>query len=122
MREFVRSRLGFRPAGPIRLLTHFRYLGFQMNPVSLYYCFDRGGERLEAIVAEVNNTPWNERHCYALDLRGQAGCERLEATNSKEFHVSPFLSREMEYHWRFNIPGERLAVRYRESLRGRQAV
>ena len=40
-----------------------------MNPVSLFYCFDTGGDRLCAVVAEVNNTPWSERHCYVLDLR-----------------------------------------------------
>ena len=30
---------GRRPKGPIRMLTHLRYLGFAMNPVSFYYCF-----------------------------------------------------------------------------------
>jgi uncharacterized protein len=63
VRELVLSRLGFTPDGPIRLLTHFRYGGFPMNPVSLYYCLDRRGEDVAAVVAEVSNTPWNERHC-----------------------------------------------------------
>jgi len=52
--------------GPIRLLTQPRYFGFVMNPVSFYFCFGDDGQKLEAVVAEVNNTPWGERHCYIL--------------------------------------------------------
>ncbi len=68
VRELVEQQTGHRPAGPIGLLTSFRYFGFEMNPVSFYYCFDNSGERIEAVVAEVNNTPWNEKHCYVLDF------------------------------------------------------
>ena len=110
VRVLVRERLSFFPDGPIRLLTNFRYCGFQMNPISLYYCFDRQGEIIEAIVAEVNNTPWNEQHCYVLDVRGQITSRPFEARHAKEFHVSPFLSREMDYQWRLNRPGKRLVV------------
>ena len=68
VRDLVEQRTGCRPAGPIGLLTSFRYFGFGMNPVSFYYCFDAAGERVETVVAEVNNTPWNEKHCYVLSL------------------------------------------------------
>jgi uncharacterized protein len=110
VRELVRSRVGFCPAGPIRLLTHLRYGGFQMNPVSLYYCFDECGETVEAVVAEVSNTPWNEQYAYVLDMRGQSDSRRLDARHSKEFHVSPFLGCSMDYCWRLNKPGDRLLV------------
>jgi DUF1365 family protein len=114
VRDLVESRLGWRPDGPIRLLTHFRYFGFEMNPVSLYYCFDRSGTQLTAIVAEVNNTPWGEQHCYVLDFRQQiaSAASNFERTarNAKEFHVSPFFGMEMEYRWQLTTPGERLAV------------
>ena len=40
--------------------------GHCFNPVSFYYCFAADGERLEAVVAEVTNTPWGERHAYVL--------------------------------------------------------
>lgn len=66
--DLVLEHTGKRPAGPIRLLTNFRYFGFRMNPVSFYYCFDATGEEVETVVAEVSNTPWNERHCYVLNL------------------------------------------------------
>jgi DUF1365 family protein len=110
VRKLVESRTGFRPAGPIRLLTNFRYAGFRMNPVSLYYCFDALGETVEAIVAEVSNTPWNERHCYVLDVRGHVGRTNITAAHRKEFHVSPFLSMNLAYCWRVTAPGEQLAV------------
>jgi uncharacterized protein len=109
VRQLVEARLGWRPEGPIRLLTQVRYLGFQMNPVSLFYCFDPTGDRVEAVVAEVNNTPWNERHCYVLDTRGQSS-PRLTARHAKAFHVSPFMGMDMDYDWRLSIPGERLLV------------
>src|SRR5262245_20436429 len=41
--------------GPIYLLTHLRYLGFNFNPISFYFCCDRTG-RVDAMLAEVRNT------------------------------------------------------------------
>ncbi len=102
VRDLVGTETGKRPEGPIRLLTHLRYFGHCFNPVSFYYCFDRAGERVEMLVAEVNNTPWGEQHCYVLE----AG----EAALQKEFHVSPFLPMDMEYRWRTTPPEERLSV------------
>jgi hypothetical protein len=110
VRELVESRIRWRPPGPIRLLTHFRYLGFAMNPVSLYYCFDAHGEQVQAVVAEVNNTPWNEQHCYVLDLRDATQPKQMTAGHAKEFHVSPFLGMEMDYRWRLSAPARRLTA------------
>lgn len=102
VRNLIQDRHGIRPTGPIRLLTHLRYAGFGMNPISVYYCFS-DHEKLDFIVAEVSNTPWNEQHCYALDVR-----HSLRATQSKEFHVSPFLGMDYEYHFSLTKPGESL--------------
>ena len=110
VRELVESRLGWRPTGPIRLLTHFRYFGFQMNPVSLYYCFDACDKHVQAVVAEVNNTPWNERHCYVLDTRDTSEQRSMRTSHAKRFHVSPFLTMEMDYRWRLSAPHERLML------------
>jgi uncharacterized protein len=119
VRDLVQSRLGRRPRGPIRLLTNFRYFGFQMNPVSLFYCFDPDPDRpgaaarLSAVVAEVNNTPWNERHFYVLDVREgdqPRGSLPFAAHHRKQFHVSPFFPMKLEYHWQISAPGERLSV------------
>ena len=104
VRDLVAERTGRRPAGPVRLLTHLRYFGYCMNPVSFYYCFEADGATLDAIVAEVHNTPWGERHCYVLDQSG------APHEFPKNFHVSPFMPMEQTYRWRLGTPGSTLPV------------
>lgn len=119
VRDLVASQLGFRPAGPVRLLTHLRYLGYCMNPISVYYCFWADGERLEAILCEVHNTPWGEEYLRALDCRAhQEDGDRLIFHLDKEFHVSPFMPMDIRYEWRFTLPGETLAVWMKNMHRG----
>lgn len=118
VRDLVEQRLGRRPDGPIRLLTHLRYFGYVMNPVSFYYCFDRDGEQLDAIVAEVHNTPWNERHCYVCDPKSESAGRYIF---SKDFHVSPFMGMDQQYHWRLQPPSERLIV-HMENVERQQKV
>lgn len=108
VRNLVAARTGRRPKGPIRLLTHLRYFGYCMNPVSFYYCFNEAGDRLETIVAEITNTPWKERHQYVLAAPEGALARRFEF--DKQFHVSPFLPMDMQYRWVFGVPDERLYV------------
>lgn len=119
VRELVRERTGFQPAGPIRLLTHLRYWGYCMNPVSFYYCFDTAGERLEAVVAEVHNTPWGERHCHVLDCRGGDDDRAFAFAFGKEFHVSPFMPMDLDYAWRLTTPGRALSVHMENRSNGR---
>ena len=85
----------------IRLLTMPRSLGIGFNPVSFYYGFDDDGELL-GLVAEVTNTPWGERHAYALP-RGGGNVE-------KDLHVSPFMGMDHEYDVRASVPGETASV------------
>ena len=66
------ERSGIAADGPIRLLTHLRYFGNCFNPVSFYYCFDAAGARVRAVVAEVTNTPWGERHAYVMAVDAAA--------------------------------------------------
>ena len=123
IRELVQERGGLRVEGPIRLLTSPRYFGYGFNPVSFFYCFDRADSRVEAIVAEIDNTPWGERHCYVLPrAAGQSlpGDEsRLHFRFGKDFHVSPFLPLDMDYDWRFTTPGDALAVHMQNRKDGR---
>jgi DUF1365 family protein len=111
VRELVAERSGRTPRGPIRLLTHLRYFGYVFNPVSFYYCLAPDGSRLEAVVAEVSNTPWLERHCYVLVPDAPEGGASLHFVTPKSFHVSPFMGMDMDYHWTFRKPGDRLMVR-----------
>ena len=108
----VQQQLGFRPTGPVRVLANWRYFGYNMNPLTTYYCFDAAtegsAETLRAILAEVNNTPWGERHAYAL------ACDPEKTTQTfrfdKVFTVSPFNPLNMSYVWRSNKPAKRLTI------------
>jgi DUF1365 family protein len=108
VRDLVEARCGVRPHGPIRLLTHLRYFGYCMNPVSFYYCFDPSGASVETIVAEITNTPWAERHQYVLPIRDAGRSRRFEF--DKDFHVSPFMPMDMQYQWSFGEPRKWLSV------------
>jgi DUF1365 family protein len=110
-RRLVEARSGVRPRGPIRLLTHLSYFGYCFNPVSLYYCFDEQGDGLEAIVAEVNNTPWGEQHCYVLAHGANDPTRNHHRWRfPKAFHVSPFMDMNQCYDWRLTSPADRLVV------------
>ncbi|MGB8328607.1 MAG: DUF1365 domain-containing protein [Polyangiales bacterium] len=114
VRDLVEERCGERPTGPIRLLTFPRMCGVSFNPISIYYC-QRPDESLGHIVAEVDNTPWGERHCYVVDaVRDNLGTAlALRFLVPKSFHVSPFHALAQEYEWRFSRPGASLVVHMR---------
>jgi uncharacterized protein len=119
VRDFVRNEAGVVLSGPIRLLTNLRYFGYGFNPVSFYYCFDASGERLEVIVAEVNNTPWGEQYCYILPESLNRGDERRKRyLLDKRIHVSPFMPMNLDYDWRFTLPGDKLVVHMRSFQHG----
>jgi hypothetical protein len=112
VRQLVAEHSGHRPDGPIRLLTHLRFFGYVFNPASFFYCFDSDGRSVRAIVAEVTNTPWGERHCYVLQPRSGHGDTRwLRAASVKAMHVSPFHPMSLDYAWALSVPDERLTVR-----------
>ena len=104
----VTEQTGYTPKGPIRLLTHLRYFGYVFNPVSFYYCFNETGDNVDCVVAEVNNTPWGEQHCYVLQLDQNAGVPVKRTSSGKAMHVSPFMPMDMQYDWRIGTPDESL--------------
>jgi uncharacterized protein len=107
VRDHVTQHCGYCPQGSIRLLTQMRVWGFCFNPVSLYFIFENDSSVPSLILAEVNNTPWNQRHSYLLrcDDNGKVNTEF-----SKQFHVSPFNPMDMQYHWISTAPDENLVV------------
>jgi DUF1365 family protein len=120
VRDRVQALSGLRPQGPIRVLTQLRSWGLCFNPVSFYYCLDVEAERVAAVLAEVTNTPWGERHSYLL--RGAEGSEGvLQGTFAKELHVSPFMGMDHTYQARATSPDRSLAVHI-ESRREGSAV
>ena len=109
VRALVEERTGRRPAGAVRLLTPLRTLGHYMSPVCFYHCANERDDGTDAVVAEVSNTPWNERHCYVLP-GGPAPGRPAQWRVPKTFHVSPFLPMNLEYEWHTTFPGDSLAV------------
>jgi len=107
----IKEQSGESFKGRIRLLTHLRFLGFCFNPVSFYFCYPEGSESPLYILAEINNTPWNERFCYVLDCG-----ENLVPKNKwvfefdKAFHVSPFMPIAQHYRWQFSLDNTNLTI------------
>jgi DUF1365 family protein len=113
VRQLVNKRTGLNLEGPIRLLTHLRYFGKSFNPVSFYYCFSRNDDQVVAVVADVTNTPWGERHAYVMpvvDPTDHGTVTLMRARFDKQLHVSPLMGMDHTYDWRLTEPGEQLLV------------
>ena len=79
--------------GKVVMLGQLRCFGIYFSPVNFYYCHSDSGE-LQYLLAEVSNTPWGERHCYLVG-------SKQNTLTDKVFHVSPFMTEDMQYRWRF---------------------
>jgi|AntRauTorckE6833_2_1112554.scaffolds.fasta_scaffold02287_5 DUF1365 family protein len=118
----VEQATGWRPDGAVQLIAHPRYVGYVFNPVSFYFCYDKGdlpaeGAVPRVILAQITNTPWKERHVYCLETQRHQSetasgtgwrSERFEF--SKRFHVSPFNPMNQHYRWTFSFRGPELRV------------
>ena len=117
VRDLVEARLGRRPEGTVHLLAHLRTFGWLFNPLSVYYCWRPDGA-LDALVLEVTNTPWGERHWYVIDAGTGAGAHVMP----KAMHVSPFLPMDVDYHVSWTAPGDTLDARHRRRSRRRRPM
>lgn len=99
--------------GKVLINTYPRILGYQFNPLNVWYCYDKE-DRLVAINCEVSNT-FGEFHHYLLHDHGNVLDDPFRGQADKVFHVSPFLDMNMRYHFRINKPAERLSVVIRET-------
>ena len=95
----------------ILLVTHLRYFGYCFNPVSWYYSIRESDETLDAVVAEVSNTPWLEMHSYVIHPKSPTSIVEVSQFDSswicqhkKQLHVSPFMEMEYIYQWKFFSP------------------
>lgn len=121
--EVVRAlRVAGFDAPPTRIfaffaLTQARTAGFSFNPVDS--CFRLSHGVCQAMLSDVRNTPWNGKHCYVPDARGQRGEYVFEP--QKSLHVSPFLPMQGNCRWRVSLSAERIEVTMRFDPRGRPA-
>jgi DUF1365 family protein len=119
VRAIVQQQTGATPTGPIRLLTQLRYGGTYFSPLNLYYVFDEQDRQVETVVAEVNNTPWKDRHCYVLwSGNGERQGDRLHYAHPKALHVSPFMPMDLEYRWQLTPPADQLSVQLANARQG----
>ena len=107
VRDLVQARLGRRPDGPVHLLAQLRTFGWLFNPLAVYYCWTPDGRALDAIVLEVTNTPWGERHWYVFDAQSNV----TTTTTAKAMHVSPFLPMDVDYRITWTVPDDQLSLR-----------
>lgn len=103
----VHELTGTRLTGKVTAVCHLRYLGIYFSPVNFYYLYDESGE-WKYLLAEVSNTPWNERHYYAVP--SHPGINNKAWTHEKAFHVSPFNPISQQYVWRLKPLEQRLFV------------
>ncbi|RUO36593.1 DUF1365 domain-containing protein [Aliidiomarina sanyensis] len=96
VRAKMSALAGTELTGDVFFLGNIRCFGLFFSPINCYYLRNEAGV-YSHMLAEVSNTPWNERHYYLLDL------EHL-ADHAKAFHVSPFNPMNMRYHWRLTLP------------------
>lgn len=110
IRQFVSERTGQVVRGRIRLLTQLRYWGYYFSPLNLFYVFDDYDRTVRHVIAEVNNTPWGQRHHYLLWQGNRTDPQRMRYTHPKAMHVSPFMQMDVDYRWRLSQPANDLSV------------
>lgn len=99
---------GIPADGPVRMLTQPRRWGWLFNPITLYIAWSQTDPSPVGAIAEVTNTPWKERHRYAMGL--EATGEGHRATFDKALHVSPFLTVDHRYELRVLADGPGLDI------------
>lgn len=104
------------PDGPIYLLTHLRYLGYNFNPISFYYCCNQAGD-VEMVMAEVHST-FGEQCTYWIPRREDIDRRRFRARVPKIMHVSPFMDMAIDYEFIVTPPSDRLVAHMNTIARG----
>ncbi|MDA0977971.1 MAG: DUF1365 domain-containing protein [Proteobacteria bacterium] len=99
----IHSKTGRPFNGQVYLLTTLRQLGYAMNPISLYYCYEDESRQPNFILTEVHNTPWGERHVYLIE-------PGASDEQQKSFHVSPFMPMDLTYNFTLPAPSEVIEV------------
>lgn len=89
------------------MLCQIRYAGVYFSPINLFYLYDEQGV-WKSVLVEVSNTPWNERHYYALPATDD--WQTAQWREEKQFHVSPFNPMSQYYQWQLKEPLKQLLV------------
>lgn len=108
VRDTLAAELGRPITGKVLMLAHWRYFGYAINPITMFFCFNDTGQ-LDGVLSEVTNTPWGEKCTYALNW-DKNGEHIQKFVTPKIMHVSPFLPMDMDYHWSIKATQEQIIV------------
>ena len=91
----------------VMFVGQVRHFGFYFSPINFFFCYQDKTPRY--LLAEVSNTPWNQRHYYLIPLNDAAKPATVHS-HDKAFHVSPFMGLNMKYRWHIKPPTDSLMV------------
>ncbi|RZL15654.1 MAG: DUF1365 domain-containing protein [Pedobacter sp.] len=92
----------------IKLLTNLNVLGYNFNPVSFYFCFDKDGHPACA-VAEISNT-YREMKLFFFG-KNELSNGAFKKVTTKYFYVSPFIDHDLSFDFNLGVPSDRLNIR-----------
>jgi DUF1365 family protein len=101
----------------IMLLTNLNILGYNFNPVSFYFVFDKNANPVCAI-SEVSNT-FREMKPYFLGLDTFSE-NHFHLNTTKYFYVSPFIDHDTNFDFQLHVPGEKLNIRIDDYKEGKR--
>jgi len=117
LKPWIEARLAEQgvqiPGLKVFLFAMPRVLGYQFNPLSLWYCYNAHGQ-LVAVLGEVHNT-FGEMHGYLMHNEGAAISGAVRAEADKCFYVSPFIGMQARYRFRLSVPGPSIHIGIHET-------
>ena len=94
--------------GSIKLLTNVATLGYNFNPVSFYFCFDKNNRPLCA-VPEVGNT-FGEFKPFFIN-NDELDDNIFKSIQQKNFYVSPFIEHDVYFDFNLKVPGDTFTIK-----------
>ena len=93
--------------GKIFLLTNLCTFGYQFNPVSFYFCYEK--EVLKCCVVEIGNT-FLEMKPFFLSKENFDG-KKFHLNTTKYFYVSPFTEMDTNFDFNIEVPNEKINIK-----------
>ena len=101
--------------GKIMLLTNLCTLGYQFNPVSFYYCFDKNKNPVCTVVETCNT--FLEMKPYFIGNDNYKD-KKFHLNTTKYFYVSPFIDMDTQFDFNLSVPNETLNIKIDDHQNG----
>jgi hypothetical protein len=115
--KYIRENGVVEEIKKIQLLTNVATFGYNFNPVSFYFCFDKDDKPICA-VPEVGNT-FGELKPFFIDKENLFNGQ-FSARMQKNFYVSPFIEHDVFFDFKLSVPDNKLNIKiddYKEGNR-----